>query len=143
MAPSGENVTDQTQRVRSLGQVNDSDMTPSCAARGPRLCTGDRHERCHCIREGEDFPRPLLHLVSWTPGAKVPRDHGVVGIANPDYTRFADTDGTPLPWHHTVRKAKDGTPTPWAPMGVCAARDGSVYVETIAPFTLLRYTPKK
>jgi sugar lactone lactonase YvrE len=85
----------------------------------------------------------VLHLVSYRPGDKAPRDHGPVGIANPDYTPFTDKDGKPLPWHHTVRKAKDGTLTPWQPMGVCAAADGSVYLTTIAPFTLLKFTAEQ
>ena len=33
----------------------------------------------------------------------------------------------------------DGTLAPWQPMGVCAAADGTVYVTTIAPFTLLKF----
>ena len=40
-----------------------------------------------------------------------------------------------------MRKVRDGTLAPWQPMGVCAARDGSVYVMTIAPFTLFRFRP--
>ncbi len=84
----------------------------------------------------------VLHLVSYKPGDKAPRDHGPVGIANPDYTPLTDKDGKPLPWHHTVHKAKDGTLTPWQPMGVCAAADGAVYVMMIAPFTLLKFTPE-
>jgi sugar lactone lactonase YvrE len=82
-----------------------------------------------------------LHLVSWRPGQAAPRDHGLVGVANPDFTRFTDAAGQPLPWHHTMRKVKDGTLAPWQPMAVCAARDGTVYVTTIAPFTLLRFRP--
>ena len=27
---------------------------------------------------------PLLHLVSYKAGAKAPRDHGVVGVSNPN-----------------------------------------------------------
>lgn len=87
-----------------------------------------------------DLPRgPELHLVSYRPGAKGPRDHGPVGIENPEYTPFTDGAGKPLPWHHCVRKEPDGTLTPWVPMGVAPARDGSVYVMTIAPFTVLRF----
>jgi hypothetical protein len=82
---------------------------------------------------------PMLHLVSYKPGDKAPRDHGKVSVSNPDYTPFTDAKGKPLPWHHTMRKEKDGTLTPWQPMGVCEARDGSgVYVLTIAPFTLIK-----
>src|SRR5207302_641614 len=94
-----------------------------------------------------EFGRPggqVLHLVSYTPGRKAPRDHGKVAIANPDYTPFNDAKGKPLPWHHTVRKDKDGTLAPWQPMGVCEARDGSgVYVLTIAPFSLIKIEAAK
>ncbi|HEV3085094.1 MAG TPA: hypothetical protein VGY66_35365 [Gemmataceae bacterium] len=83
-----------------------------------------------------------LHLVIYRQSKAQPRDHGKLGIANPDYTTFTDEKGKPRPWHHTVRKAKDGTLAPWQPMGVCAAQDGSVYVMTIAPFTLLKFSPE-
>jgi sugar lactone lactonase YvrE len=90
-----------------------------------------------------DLPQgPLLHLVSYRPGSPSPRDHGPVGIANPDYTKFTDESGKPKPWHHCVRREKDGTLTPWVPLGICPARDGTVYVTTLAPFTLLRFAPK-
>jgi hypothetical protein len=86
---------------------------------------------------------PVLHLIGYTPGSKAPRDFGPVGIANPGYTKFTDAQGKPVPLHHTVRRAPDGTLSPWVPMGVCATADGSVYVTTIAPFTLLRFAPEK
>jgi hypothetical protein len=82
----------------------------------------------------------LVHLVGYRPGDKAPRDHGPIGIANPNFTPLTGTDGKPLPLHHTIRKEKDGTLTPWVPMGVCAAADGSVYVLTIAPFTLVKFS---
>jgi hypothetical protein len=86
---------------------------------------------------------PWLHLVSCKPG-RPPRDHGAVGVANPDFTNFTDAGGKPKKWHHTMTKRKDGTLSPWQPMGVCASRDGStVYVLTIAPFTLMRFDRKK
>jgi hypothetical protein len=86
---------------------------------------------------------PLAHLVSYTPGDKAPRDHGPIAVANPDYVTLTDDKGKPRPWHHTLRKEKDGTLTPWQPLGICAARDGSVYVLTLAPFTLFRFTPEQ
>ncbi len=85
----------------------------------------------------------LLHLMGYKPGDKAPRDFGPVGVANPDYTTLVGPDGKPKPWHHTLRKAKDGTLTPWQPMGVVGAADGSVYVMTIAPFTLLHFSAEK
>lgn len=81
----------------------------------------------------------VSHLVSYTPGAPAPVDHGVIACANPDFTSLTDASGKLKPWHHTLRKAKDGTLTPWQPLGICAARDGTVYVLTIAPFTLYRF----
>ncbi len=83
-----------------------------------------------------------MHLVSYKPGARAPRDHGPVGIANPDFTTFNDASGKQKPWHHTIRKSKDGTLTPWQPLGIAAAKDGTVYVMTLAPFTLLQFPPE-
>ncbi len=81
----------------------------------------------------------LVHLVSYRPGAKAPRDHGVVGVRNPDFTTFTDRSGKPRPWHHGMPK-RNGTLSPSTPMGVCALPNGSVYVLTIAPLTLIEYT---
>ena len=83
-----------------------------------------------------------MHLVSYKPGTKAPRDHGPVGIANPDFTTFTDAGGKPKPWHHTIRKSKDGTLTPWQPLGIAAAKDGTIYVLTLAPFTLMQFPPE-
>jgi len=82
---------------------------------------------------------PLMHLVSYSPGDAAPKDHGPVGIKNPGYVTLTGPDGKPKPWHHTLRKEKDGTLTPWQPLGIAAARDGTPYVVTLAPFTLLRF----
>ena len=81
----------------------------------------------------------LAHLVSYSPGDPAPKDHGPIGIKNPDYVTFTGPDGKPKPWHHTLRKEKDGTWTPWQPLGIAAAADGTPYVLTLAPFTLLRF----
>ncbi|MSU79467.1 MAG: hypothetical protein EXS16_15425 [Gemmataceae bacterium] len=82
------------------------------------------------------------HLVSYTPGAKSPRDHGRVGIANPDYIKFTDEKGKQKPWHHTLRKEKDGTITPWQPLGIAASADGHVNLITLAPLTVTRFSPE-
>src|SRR5439155_1384248 len=84
---------------------------------------------------------PVLHLVSRSPGDAV-RDHGQIGVANPDFTTFTDAAGKPKPWHHTMPKRAGGVLSPWQPMGVCATKD-AVYVLTIAPFTLLRFERTK
>jgi hypothetical protein len=103
------------------------------------MATGPTGKVWAAVTEDQRDGGPQLYLVSYTPGAKAVRNHGKVAIANPDYTPFTDAKGQPLPWHHTVRKEKDGTLTPWQPMGVCEARDGNVYVLTIAPLTLIKY----
>lgn len=81
----------------------------------------------------------LLHLVSYSPGDAAPKVHGPVGVANPDYTSLVGADGKPKPWHHTLRKDKDGTLTPWQPLGIAATAEGTPYIVSIAPFTLLRF----
>lgn len=103
------------------------------------MCVGPKGQVWACVTDHGVKGLPELHLVSHTPGAKAPRDHGTVTIANKDYTPFEDAKGKPLPWHHAIRKEKDGAWSPYVPMGVCEARDGSgVYVLTIAPFTLIK-----
>lgn len=79
----------------------------------------------------------FLHLASYRPGAAAPVDHGPIAIGNPDYTEFTDADGKELPYHHGVYRLEDGTLLPrYVVMGICAARDGTVYLTTLAPFTL-------
>ena len=106
--------------------------TTDCRA----MCVGPTGKVWAAVTEGQQ-----LYLTSYTPGQKEVRNHGKVGVANPDFTPFVDAKGKPLPWHHGMRKEKDGTMTPSTPMGVCEARDGNVYVLTIGPFTLIKYTP--
>ena len=88
----------------------------------------------HGRKEGQ-----LFHLVSYTPGDAGPKDHGPVGIKNPDYVTLTGADGKPKPWHHTLRKEKDGTLTPWQALGIAVAKDGTPYAVTLAPFTLLKF----
>src|SRR5262249_52630018 len=107
------------------------------------MCVGPDGTVWAAVTEHGVPGRPWLHLVSYRPGSKAPRDHGIVGVANPDFTTFTDALGKPKVWHHTMPKAADGTLSPWQPMGVCALADGSVYVVTIAPHTLLRFEAGK
>jgi hypothetical protein len=107
------------------------------------MCVGPDGTVWAAVSEHGVTGGPKLHLVSYKPGAKAPRDHGRVGVANPNFTTFTDAKGKDKPWHHTMPKAKDGTRAPWQPMGVCATKDGSVYVLTIAPFTLIKFDKNK
>lgn len=123
---------------RQLGVLLPEAKKTDCRA----MCVGPDGTVWAAVTEHGPPEGAVLHLVSHKPGAPAPRDHGVVGIANPNFTPFVGKDGKPMPWHHALRKAKDGTLSPWVPMGVCAARDGSVYIETIAPFTLIKFSPE-
>jgi sugar lactone lactonase YvrE len=79
----------------------------------------------------------FLRVVSYKPGAAAPVDHGAIAVKNHDFTTFTGADGKPLPWHHGFYKYKDGTLLPkFVVMGICAAKDGTVYPLTLAPFTL-------
>jgi sugar lactone lactonase YvrE len=79
----------------------------------------------------------FLHLVSYTPGDAAPIDHGPIAISNPEYTAFTDLRGDPKPFHHGVQRLEDGTLLPrYVIMGICATREGTVYVTTLAPFTV-------
>lgn len=127
------------RRIGALLSGGEKLRTTDCRA----MCVGPDGTVWAAVTEGGLSVGPRLHLVSYRPGTKVPRDHGPVGIANPNFTTFTDDKGKAKPWHHTMRKAKDGTLTPWAPMGVCATKDGSVYVFTIAPLTLLRFSKEQ
>ncbi len=87
--------------------------------------------------------RQTLRLVSWSPGDEPPRDHGPIAISNPDYTTFTDGDGKPLKHHHGVHRI-DGNLVPrYTIMAVNAARDGTVYLTTLYPFTLHAFAKEK
>lgn len=120
---------------KKLGALLSGAKKTDCRA----LCVGPDGRVWAAVTQQDAPEGATLHLVGYQAGAKEPRDYGPVGIANPDYTTLTDDQGKPKPWHHTLRKSKDGTLTPWQPLGVCAAKDGSVYVLTIAPFTLLKF----
>jgi sugar lactone lactonase YvrE len=125
---------------RRLGALLPKAKGTDCRA----MCVGPSGTLWAAVSELGRTDGGAIHLVSFTPGHKAPRDHGKVAIANPDYTPFTDARGKPLLWHHTVRRDKDGTLIPLQPMGICEARDGSgVYVLTIAPFTLTKIETAK
>jgi hypothetical protein len=119
-----------------LPENKDKKRRTDCRA----MCIGPDGTVWAAVTEHGLLDGPFLHLVSYRPGTKTPRDHGLIGVANPTFTTFTDSSGKAKPWHHTMRKVKDGTLSPWQPMGICATPDGSVYVYTIAPLTLLRFS---
>ncbi len=124
-----------TLPAKSLGKLLPNAKSTDCRA----MCVGPEGKVWAAVKDNGYPGGGLTHLVSYTPGDKAPKDHGGIAVGNPDFITMTTADGKPKPWHHTLRKEKDGTLTPWQPMGVCAAKDGSVYVFTIAPFTLFRF----
>ena len=55
---------------------------------------------------------------------------------------ITDKAGKPLPYHGGLFKTPDGiTTTRHVRLGICQARDGSVYVLALQPYTLLRIYP--
>jgi hypothetical protein len=107
------------------------------------MCVGPKGQVCVAVTEMKDGNH-LCHLVTYRPGDKAPRDHGLVGVRNPDFTAFTDSSGKPLPSHHGFFKTPDGTTTTkYVILGVCEARDGAVYILALSPYTVLQVTPEQ
>jgi hypothetical protein len=67
-------------------------------------------------------------------------DLGVLAVKNPDYYDFA----AKKPWSGGFHRLPDSTLTPLhAHMALLVAKDGSVYVTVLAPFTLLKIDPPR
>jgi hypothetical protein len=67
----------------------------------------------------------------------------VLYVENPGYTQFKDEAGNEKWYHHGFWTTPGGKLTPLHHhMAVKAARDGSIYVTIICPFTLLRVAPQ-
>lgn len=82
------------------------------------------------------------HLVRYRPGDAAPRDLGPIAVRNPDFTEFKDDSGKDLPFHAGFGMAADGTfTTKYVTMGICEARDGSVYTLVLHPYSVLKLTP--
>jgi hypothetical protein len=80
----------------------------------------------------------LHHLARYDPRSGAIDDLGVVAVRNPDFYDFA----AKKPWSHGFHTLPDGTRTILhVHMALLVAHDGTVYVTTIYPFTLLRIEP--
>jgi hypothetical protein len=77
----------------------------------------------------------LHHLARYDPRSGAIDDLGVIAVKNPDYYDFA----AKKPWSHGFHRLPDGTLTILhVHMALIVARDGTTYVTSIYPFTLLR-----
>lgn len=120
---------------RTVGTVVPGAKAVDCRA----LCVG----RSGTVWSATTEPAPegfqLLHLVSYRPGEAAPTDHGPVAIGNPDYTKFTDDAGKPLPFHAGTITLPDGAMTTrHVILGVTEGHDGNVYVLALQPYTLLQ-----
>jgi hypothetical protein len=123
---------------RSLGELVSAAKSVDCRA----LCVGPKGTAWAAVTVPHPKVGQLLHLVSYRAGAKAPRDHGPVAVANPDFTDFADKKGKALPFHGGFVKLANGvTTTRYVILGVCAARDGNVYILALHPYSVLQVSP--
>jgi hypothetical protein len=119
---------------RSLGALVRDARATDCRA----LCVAHDGTVWAGVATSYDKKRPsVLRLVSFRPGDAAPTDRGPIAIGNPDYTTFTDANGKTKPHHNGVERLDDGTLIPrYSIMGICAARDGTIYAMTLGPFTL-------
>lgn len=87
----------------------------------------------------------LQHLLRFDPKTGRPDDLGVLAVKNPEFFDFGPgPGGKHKPWTHGYHRLPDGTLTPLHHhMALTVARDGTVYITILYPFTLLRIEPAK
>ncbi|MEY4568430.1 MAG: hypothetical protein RLY14_3400, partial [Planctomycetota bacterium] len=119
---------------KSLGPLSAKAKSTDCRA----LCVAPDGRVWAGINASFEGQSDALHLVSYRPGDLAPIDHGPLAISNPDYVQVKDGDGKDKPWHHGIYKLDDQdilVPR-YTVMGICAAKNGTVYLTTLYPFTL-------
>jgi hypothetical protein len=123
---------------RDVGTLLPGAMGTDCRA----MCVGPTGQVWAAITKPAPPGIQMPHLVSYRPGDRAPRDHGALSIRNPDYTKFTDKDGKPLPYHGGVFKMPSGVMTTrYVLLGVCQGKDGAVYVLALQPYTVLKVAP--
>jgi hypothetical protein len=124
---------------RSLGVLVPGATSTDCRA----MCVGPTGTMWAAITEAHSKVGQLLHLVSYPPGAKEPRDHGPVSVSNPNFTEFVGKDGKALPFHGGFVKVGDVATTKYVIMGVCEAKSGDVYILALHPYSVLKVSAKE
>jgi sugar lactone lactonase YvrE len=118
---------------RSLGPLSPNADKTDCRA----LCVGNDSVVWAGVAVTRKDLGKFLHITSYRPGDNAPADHGPIAIGNPDYAQLKDASGKTKKHHHGAYRLDDGTLVPrYVIMGICAARDGVVYVTTLYPFTV-------
>jgi hypothetical protein len=119
---------------RSLGPLSAKAKNTDCRA----LCVAPDGRVWAGINASFEGQPDALHLVSYRPGDSAPIDHGPIAISNPDYVEVKDEQGKDKPWHHGIYRLDDQdilVPR-YTVMGICAAKNGTIYLTTLYPFTL-------
>ena len=82
----------------------------------------------------------MANITRYDPQSGKMDDLGVLTVRNPDFFNFGpDANGKTPPFSHGYVKLPDGILTPqYQPLGSITARDGSVYVLILYPYTLIR-----
>jgi hypothetical protein len=119
---------------RDLGELVPGAKNTDCRA----MCVGPKGTAWAAITVPHSKVGQLLHLVSYRPGDKAPRDHGPVAVGNPNFTEFTGKDGKPLPFHGGFTKVGDVMTTKYVILGVCEGRDGDVYIMALHPYSVLK-----
>jgi hypothetical protein len=123
---------------RSLGTLVPGAKSTDCRA----MCVGPKGTMWAAITESHSKVGQLLHLVSYRPGDKAPRDHGPVSVSNPGFTEFVDKSGKPLPFHGGFGKFGNVTTTKYVILGVCEGKSGDVYIMALHPYSVLKVSAK-
>jgi hypothetical protein len=131
--------TGDTLAGRSLGTLIAGAKSVDCRA----MCVGPKGTMWAAITEPHAKVGRLLHLVSYTPGDKAPRDHGPVSVSNPNFTEFTGQSGKPLPFHGGFGKFGEVTTTKYVILGVCEARNGDVHILALHPYSVLKVSAKE
>jgi hypothetical protein len=132
-------VAGDTLKGRDLGVLVPTATETDCRA----MCVGPGGKVWASVTRTSAWGINVHHIVSYTPGDKAPKDHGPVSIKNPDYTKFVDAAGKPLPFHAGTFKTPDGVTTSrYVTLGVCQTKAGGVYVLMLSPYTVLEIAPE-
>jgi hypothetical protein len=132
--------TGTTLNGKSLGEVVPGAKNIDCRA----MCVGPKGTVWSASTVNHPGIGYLPHLTSYKPGDKAPRCHGIVSVSNPNFTTFTGKDDKPLPFHGGFVKLPSGvTTTRYVILGVCAARDGNVYLMALHPLSILQVAPSQ